>query len=178
MTGNRGFCHAHPDFASGHQCQECPGLDLDPGCGPVHSLIMTREACWQAWVDAVGSRSYFLASFCGEAFPKCHNPVIFEQWTKPRCLIGQDHSQFLPDKYLVAKKLYLNEKYLLRKLLPRDSGTHQDGSHPSRGMPEQTLNLLGTHCIMRGHLLCVVSKSVPLDNKEILEMKLFFWKCC
>lgn len=115
-----------------------------------------------------------MASFCGEAFPKCHNPVIFEQWTKPRCLIGQDHSQFLPDKYLVAKKLYLNEKYLLRKLLPRDSGTHQDGSHPSRGMPEQTLNLLGTHCIMRGHLLCVVSKSVPLDNKEILEMKLFF----
>lgn len=73
------------------------------------------------WVDARGSLSYFLANFCGEAFPKCHNPVIFEQWTKPRCPIGQDHSQFLPDKYLVAKRLYLNEKYLLRKLLPRDS---------------------------------------------------------
>lgn len=136
MIGNRGFCHTHPDFATGDQCQECSGLDLDPGCGPVHSLIMTREACWQGWVDAGGSLSYFLASLCGEAFPKCHNQVIFEQWTKPRYLIGPDHFQFLPDKYLVAKKLYLKEKYLPRKLLARDSCTH--GSHASWGMPEWT----------------------------------------
>ena len=112
------------DFAFGDLCQECPGFDL--GCGAVHSLIMPWEACWQGWVDGGVLLNYFLANFWEKAFPKCHNTVIFEKWTEPRCLIGQGHSQFLLDKYLVARRLYLNEKYRLRKLLPSNSCRGQD----------------------------------------------------
>ena len=155
------------DFAFGDLCQECPGFDL--GCGAVHSLIMPWKACWQGWVDGGVLLNYFLANFWEEAFLKCHNTVIFEKWTEPRWLIGQGHSQFLLDKYLVARRLYLNENYLLRKLLPGNSCRGQDPI-PSgkylRTTPKLTQYSLYTQCgasSLRFSKLCCLAQQENLS---------------
>lgn len=102
-------------------------------------------------------------AFVGKRSPNATILLFLSNGLKPRCPIGQNHSQFLPDKYLVAKKLYLNEKYLRRKLMPRDSYRHWDSAPPDECLRVPWIYPM--LCVLNT-LLCVLNHKSILDRKH------------